>query len=133
MEDNLIDIVLYSIEKITQNRHIYYQLNRVFEGKRKPDGFPLFHQHHPPNFLVITCFQFIEIDSRTDSIAIGISAIPDSRMFSSWKYFINKCVYFLILNERLYSAGVAWTYVAETERYLKCHFLFQTKLFFKLQ
>ena len=56
IEDNLSDVVLYSFDKFTQNKHVCYQLNGVFEGKRKPDCFTLFQQQHLPNFLVITCF-----------------------------------------------------------------------------
>ncbi len=63
MEDNFVDIVLYFIENITGNRHVHYQLNGVYEGKKKPDGFSLFQQNHLLNFLVITCIQFIEIDT----------------------------------------------------------------------
>ena len=42
MKDNFVDVVLYSFNKIKQNRHGYYQQNGVYEGKMKPDGFPLF-------------------------------------------------------------------------------------------
>ena len=63
LKDNLSDVVLYSFDKFTQYRYVYYQQNGVYEGKRKPDGFPLSHQHHLLNFLKITCFQFIEIYS----------------------------------------------------------------------
>jgi hypothetical protein len=63
MEDNLSDVVLYSFEKFTQNRYVYYHQNGFFEGKWKPGGFPLFQQNHLPNFLIITSFQFVEIQS----------------------------------------------------------------------
>ena len=56
LKDNLSDLVLYSFDKFTQDGHVYYQQNGVFEGKRKPDGFPLFQHYHLPNFPVITCF-----------------------------------------------------------------------------
>ena len=56
MEDNLVDVVLYSFDKFMQNGYVYYQQNGVFEVKSKPDSFPLFQQYHLPNFPIITCF-----------------------------------------------------------------------------
>jgi hypothetical protein len=50
----------------------------------------LFHQYHFLNFLKITCPQFIEINSRGDSITIRISAIPDDRMITITELVINK-------------------------------------------
>ena len=63
MDDNSSDVVLYSFDKFTQNRHVYYQQNGGFKGKRKPDGFPSLQQNHFPCLFVITCFQFVEINS----------------------------------------------------------------------
>ena len=40
MEDNLVNIVLYSFDKFTQNRHVYYQQNGDILRKKEARQLP---------------------------------------------------------------------------------------------